>query len=82
MILTMNLCETEADYWRVRNFLRAVFLLNDRLEHAWNVARLDYWRWPIILNCRFCDSVESVTTLWETETGEIIAVKVPDDFGQ
>ena len=32
---------TADDYFRARNFLRAVFLLNDRLEHRWNVARLD-----------------------------------------
>jgi len=32
------------DYFRARNFLREVFLLNDRLEHSWHVARLDYWR--------------------------------------
>jgi hypothetical protein len=37
------------DYWRVRNFLREVFLLNDRLEHSWHVARLDYWHCYMIL---------------------------------
>ncbi|MCK7461757.1 MAG: hypothetical protein MZU84_06705 [Sphingobacterium sp.] len=39
MKLSMRPCPNEDDYFRVRNFLREVFLLNDRLEHSWNVAR-------------------------------------------
>ncbi len=59
MKLTLRTCEKEDDFWHVRNFLREVFLLNDRLEHSWNVARLDYWRWHYILTCNICKSVES-----------------------
>jgi mycothiol synthase len=33
------------DYWRVRDFLREVFWLNDPLELCWQVYRFDYWRW-------------------------------------
>ncbi len=33
------------DYWRLRVFLRDVFLLNNRRPTSWQVARLDYWRW-------------------------------------
>lgn len=64
----------EDDYWRIRNFLREVFLLNDRLEHSWHVARLDYWRWHFIQNFLSPGPVESVTTIWETTDGEIAAV--------
>ena len=42
MKLTMRSCKTEDDFWRIRNFLREVFLLSDRLEHIWHVARLDH----------------------------------------
>lgn len=66
--------QNENDFWRIRNFLREVFLLNERREHSWNVARLDYWRWHFILTCRISESVEQVTTLWETEAGQIAAV--------
>jgi mycothiol synthase len=64
----------ENDYWRIRNFLREVFLFNERLEHSWHVARLDYWRWHFIATCKVCDGVEQVTALWETEAGQIAAV--------
>ena len=35
----------EEDYWRLRAFLREVFVLNDHRELSWQVARLDYWRY-------------------------------------
>ncbi|MEZ4583765.1 MAG: hypothetical protein R3A10_19375 [Caldilineaceae bacterium] len=34
------------DYWRIRAFLRDLFLLNNRREICWHVVRWDYWRWP------------------------------------
>jgi len=73
MKLTLHTCDKEDDFWRVRNFLREVFLLNDRLEHSWNVARLDYWRWHYILTCNICKSVEAGMALCENADGKIIA---------
>jgi len=72
--------QTEDDYWRIRNFLREVFLLNDRLEHSWNVARLDYWRWHFIATCQVTPPFEQVTAGWETETGQLAAIVHP--FGE
>jgi GNAT superfamily N-acetyltransferase len=69
----MHPCESEDDFWRARNFLREVFLLNDRLEHSWNVARLDYWRWHIIKTCNIIESVEKGMALWENADGKIVA---------
>jgi mycothiol synthase len=66
-------CNTEEDFFRVRNFLRDVFLLNDRLEHSWSVPRLDYWRWHFIQTCHVCESLEVGMVLWETTDGKIIA---------
>lgn len=63
----------EDDFWRVRNFLREVFLLNDRLEHSWHVARLDYWRWHFINTCRIFESVEKGMALRENTDGKITA---------
>lgn len=70
---TFRPCNIEDDFWRARNFLREVFPLNDRLEHSWNVARLDYWRWHYILTCNICKSVEAGMALWENADGKIIA---------
>ena len=67
-------CNTEEDFFRTRNFLREVFLLNDRLEHSWNVARLDYWRWHFIQTCHVCESVETGLVFWETPDVSIASV--------
>jgi len=74
--------QNENDYWRIRNFLREVFMLNDRREHSWHVARLDYWRWHFILTCHMCDPVDRVTTLWETAGSQMAAVLHPVGWGE
>jgi GNAT superfamily N-acetyltransferase len=74
--------EGEDDYWRIRSFLREVFVLNGRQELSWHVARLDYWRWHFIENCQICPPFEQVTTLWETARGQIAAVLHPMGFGE
>jgi hypothetical protein len=73
MKLSMHTCNIEDDFWRVRNFLREVFLLNDRLEHRWHVARLDYWRWHYIKTANITASVEKGMAIWEDADGKIIA---------
>ena len=73
MELTFRTCTKEDDFWCTRNFLREIFLLNGRLEHSWNVARLDYWRWHYIKTCNIFESVEKGMTLWENTDGKIIA---------
>jgi GNAT superfamily N-acetyltransferase len=73
MKFTQHPITGEDDFWRARNFLREVFLLNDRLEYSWHVARLDYWRWHYILTCNICRSVEAGMALWETPDGRTIA---------
>ena len=52
MKLTMRPYGGEDDYWRIREFLREVFLRNGRREWTWQVARLDYWRWHVAANCQ------------------------------
>ena len=52
MKLTLRTYQFEDDYWRIRNFLREVFMLNDRRMLSWPVARLDYWRWHGIMNLK------------------------------
>jgi mycothiol synthase len=80
--LTMRSLESEADYWQIRAFLREVFLLNGREERTWQPARLDYWRWHVILNCKSCAPIHEVTTIWETEQGDIVAVLNPEGRGE
>src|SRR5512139_2147678 len=68
--------QTEEDFWRMREFLRQVFLLNHCMEKSWHVARLDYARWHTCLNCAHV-RLDDVAYLWEAE-GELAAFLMPD----
>ena len=82
MKLTMRMYQDEDDYWRIRDFLRQVFLFNGRREKSWHVARLDYWRWHVIENCKAYTSIDGVTFIWETADGRIAAVLNPEGKGK
>jgi mycothiol synthase len=68
--------QTKNDYWLMREFLRQVFILNNRRERSWHVARLDYARWHSCLNCANI-GLEEVAYLWEYN-GQLIAFLMPD----
>ena len=73
MKLRIRSYRNENDYWRIRDFLRRVFLLNRRQELSWQAYRFDYWRWHGIANMGH-GSLESDVFIWEDEDGEIGAV--------
>ena len=77
MKLTLHPCKTEGDFFRVRNFLREIFLLSDHLDFDSHVALLDHWRWHYIETCHETAPFDQVTTIWETSDGEIAAVLHP-----
>ena len=79
--MNKRIYQTEEDYRRIRNFLRKVFLLNDRRMFCWPVARLDYWRWHGILNMGD-GTLETGVYLWETREGQIAAVLNREGAGQ
>jgi mycothiol synthase len=81
MKLTMYSCRDEDDYWRIRAFLRDVFLSNDRKEVAWQAARLDYWRWHGVENLHEYPSLDVSVFVWETVDGRIRAVLNPEGTG-
>jgi hypothetical protein len=60
----------------MREFLRRLFLLHDRRERTWHVARLEYARWHTCLNCAHV-LIDEVAFLWEVD-GEIAAMLMPD----
>ena len=64
MKLTRHLYQDEDDYWQIREFLRQVFLLNDRREQSWHVARFDYWRWHGVENMGH-GRLEEDVFIWE-----------------
>jgi mycothiol synthase len=81
MKLVMRPYRTEDDFWRIRDFLRQVFMLNDRHMHNWPVARWDYWRWHGILNLGD-GKLEEHVWIWETLDGKIVAVLNREGAGQ
>ncbi len=76
MKATFRPYQSEDDFWRMREFLRQVFLLNNRRQRSWHVARLDYARWHCCLNCAHV-RLEDVACLWETD-GQLSAILMPD----
>jgi len=73
--------QAEEDYWRMREFLRQVFMLNNRLERSWHVARLDYARWHGLMNGAKV-GMEEAAFLWEQD-GRIAAfVIIEGGFGE
>jgi mycothiol synthase len=81
MKILMRSYQTEDDFWRIRDFLRQVFLLNNRHMYSWPVARLDYWRWHGIMNMGD-GSLEEHVYVWETADGQIAAVLNREGVGQ
>ena len=77
MKLTRRVYKNDNDFWRIRNFLREIYILNGQLEHSTHVANFDHWRWHYILTCHETDLPEKNTTLWETADGKIAAVMHP-----
>jgi len=77
MKLTLHPCKTEGDFFRVRNFLREIFLFSNRLNFDSHVALFDHWRWHYIDTCHETAPFDQVTSIWETSDGEIAAVLHP-----
>jgi mycothiol synthase len=69
------------EYWRIRAFLREVYLLNNRRELCWQTYRFDYWRWHGVENIDHVQ-LEDVITLWETSDQQIAAVLHPEGRGE
>lgn len=76
MMITYRPYQSEDDFWKMRAFLREVFVLNGFRERAWHVARLEYARWHTCLNCHNL-TLYDVAHLWEAD-GELIAIAMPD----
>ena len=80
MKLTMRPYQNEEDYWRIREFLRQVMIVNGRRELSWHVARWDYWIWFANRNIEKIQLEENVF-IWEAENGQIAAVLNPEGHG-
>lgn len=68
--------QNENDYWRIREFLREVSMLNDRHDYSWSLLRWDYWVWHVNMNI-FHMNLKEVVYLWEID-GQIVAMLNPD----
>lgn len=77
---TMRSYQDEEDFWRMRAFLRDIFLCHPPLERSWQVARLDYWRWHVNANILHLPLFEAFH-FWETDAGQLAAVVNLDNPG-
>jgi mycothiol synthase len=80
MKLSMRLYNDNEDYWRIREFLRQVMLLNNRRDLSWHVTRWDDLFWSIKPEFERI-TLEETVFIWETESGQIAAVLHPEDRG-
>jgi mycothiol synthase len=81
MKLTQRKYQNDDDQWKIRQFLREVFLLNNRHEFSWPLYRWDYWRWHVNENI-FKFNLEAAVFLWETVDGKLVAALHPDGAGE
>lgn len=72
---------SEDDFWRIRAFLREVFLCNNRREMCWQPYRWDYWRWHVNENI-FQFNLNAAVFMWEDANGGLAAVLHPDGRGE
>lgn len=77
MELKMRSYQGSEDFWRIREFLRAVFQLNGMRQHSWDVVRFDYWFWHGLKNIETY-RIEDRVFLWETPAGELAAMLNPE----
>jgi mycothiol synthase len=82
MKLTIRPYQTDADYWRIRRFLREVFALNQRRQVCWPLVRWDYWTGlgVNVFEVDWCRMQECVF-IWETEDGQLAAMMNPEGRG-
>ncbi|HSV86621.1 MAG TPA: GNAT family N-acetyltransferase [Levilinea sp.] len=81
MKLSLRKYQTESDGEKIRQFLRVVFLANNRREISWPLYRWDYWRWHVNANI-FQFDLSAAIFLWETPDGRLAAVLNPDGPGE
>lgn len=77
---TMRSYKNEEDYWRIREFLRQIMIVNGRRELSWHVARWDYWIWFANRDIEKIQLEENVF-IWEAENKQIAAVLNPEGHG-
>lgn len=78
--LQMRSYQGETDYWQIRDFLRRIFLHNQRRELSWQAYRFDYWRWHGVANMGH-GSLERDVFIWQDKAGNIGAVLNPEGPG-
>lgn len=81
MKLTYHPYQNEEDYWRIREFLRQVTILNQNHWPSWHVSRLDYWWWFANPDLEKIAPEDGIF-IWETRSGKIAAVLNLEERGQ
>jgi ribosomal protein S18 acetylase RimI-like enzyme len=78
-MLTISACTSEADYARVRDFLRTLDMWKECGLMAYPLARLEYWRWHV--RAIAPQPPMSETLLLAEVEGNVAAVISPENWG-
>jgi GNAT superfamily N-acetyltransferase len=81
MSLKMRAYKGEEDYWRIREFLREVFSLNNYRELSWQTYRFDYFRWHVNENIHHF-RLQEVLYIWDSDDDRIAGVLNPENKGE
>ena len=79
MTYTLRQYDSPSDYWRAREFFRALRISSTRPSGHWHVGAFDFWRWHWLENV--AERPPTELRYWETAEGEIEAVLVQGDPG-
>lgn len=79
MTLLCKQYESPEDYWRAREFFRALRAANPRPSGQWHVGDFDYWRWHWLETV--VERPPHELRYWEDSDGRIAAVLVQGDPG-
>jgi len=79
MTLTMRRYASPDDYWRAREFFRALRVADPRPSGAWHIGSFDFWRWHWLETV--VERPPDELRFWTTAGGEIDAVLVQGDPG-
>ncbi len=79
MAFTLKQYASPDDYWKAREFFRALRIANLRPSENWHIADFDYWRWHWLENV--VERSPNGLRYWEDADGEIVSVLAQGDPG-
>lgn len=78
MQYTHQAYQSEDDYWEFRQFLREIYLANQRDDSTWQVGRADYWRYFINVQIEHLNLAEHIF-FWRNTNDKLVGAINSED---